>query len=239
MRPVAWKSASFKTRWRSRMKMGLGRRGNILVLPIRSRSRRYQWPLLDLRVAHFVFWECPDRNPRPLRAKVLARLSPSCAHELVSTSLLLSARSDALTIRTPWAPSTLLAWPIADEGCARLPVDTRLMSCSRHFPRLWSPSGILLKRKILTPRQTTRLPFGSRAWDRGRSQSRHTYFKVVEMMPDIRSRRLAARHGTLVGRRMVTSCRDIFFILRTTSALRTSEAVTCPMIAQLGVRPRG
>jgi hypothetical protein len=45
--------------------------------------------------------------------------------------------------------------------------------------------------------------------------------------------------GTLVGRRMVTSCRDIFFILRTTSALRTSEAVTCPMIAPLGVRPRG
>jgi hypothetical protein len=39
--------------------------------------------------------------------------------------------------------------------------------------------------------------------------------------------------------RIVTPCRGIIFTLRAVSGLRTSEAVTCPMIMQLDARPRG
>jgi hypothetical protein len=60
----------------------------------------------------------------------------------------------------------------------------------------------------------------------------------VEMMTDIAIEKFRVRHWN-VGGQKVTPCRDIFFILRTTSALRTSEVVTCPMIVPLDVRPRG
>jgi hypothetical protein len=35
--------------------------------------------------------------------------------------------------------------PIAGEGCAYLPVETRLMSCTGHFPRLCRATGVRFK----------------------------------------------------------------------------------------------